>query len=56
MLKRWSLEFGRGGQAELCIRHSFAHVEFLNNCLAFQAEPSDPCDDREERGTQGDSK
>jgi hypothetical protein len=33
-------------------RQPFAIVDFLNNCLAFQALPSDWCVDRGERGTK----
>src|SRR5580704_8010029 len=33
-------------------RLSFALVDFVQNCLAFQAVSSDPCDGRAERGTK----
>jgi hypothetical protein len=33
-------------------RQFFAIVDLLHNPLAFQALPSDPCDDRAERGTK----
>jgi hypothetical protein len=33
-------------------RQPFAIFDLPNNCLAFQAGRSDPCDDRAERGTK----
>jgi hypothetical protein len=33
-------------------RHPFAIVDFVQNCLAFPAQRSDGCHDREERGTK----